>query len=202
MKIAVIGSGNIGGTLGAKWAAAGHAVSFGVRDPHSPKTKAALAAARNAHVTGIGDAIAAADVVVLALPSAAVAETLAAHGAALGHKLVIDTTNKFGAPVVNSIAEIRAAAPHALICRAFNSLGWEVFANPQVGGVQADLFYCGPDGEARATIEQLIAEVGLRPVRAGSLDQASVVDAMGALWVSMVFGQKMSRHSAFKLLTD
>ena len=42
MKIAILGAGNIGGTLGAKWAAAGHAVVFGVRDPDTPKARVAL----------------------------------------------------------------------------------------------------------------------------------------------------------------
>ena len=31
MKIAVIGKGNIGGTLGSKWSAAGHDVVYGAR---------------------------------------------------------------------------------------------------------------------------------------------------------------------------
>jgi 8-hydroxy-5-deazaflavin:NADPH oxidoreductase len=42
MQIAILGAGNIGRTLGAKWAAAGHAVVFGVRDPGSDKARAAL----------------------------------------------------------------------------------------------------------------------------------------------------------------
>src|SRR5581483_5481109 len=112
MKIAVIGSGNIGGTLGAKWAAAGHHVVFGVRDASSPKARAALGAAGSAaKLDSIANAIEGAEVVVLAIPGAALAATVAEQGAALAGKLVIDTTNQFGAPVMNGIAAIAAAAP-------------------------------------------------------------------------------------------
>ena len=201
MKIAVLGAGNIGGTLGAKWAAAGHQVVFGARDPGSPKTRAALGAAgADARVDTLEHAVAGAEIVVFAIPGAALAAAVAALGAALNGKIVIDTTNQFGHPVMNGIAAIAAAAPQATIVRAFNSLGWENFAEPSIDGVQCDLLYCGPDGAAREVAERLIADVGLRPVRVGDLAQAPLVDNVGALWGALVFGQKMSRRLAFKVL--
>src|SRR5580765_6861135 len=103
-KIAVLGSGNIGGTLGAKWLAAGHAVVFGVRDASRPKARSALAkAGPDARMDTFANAMSFADVVVIAIQSSAVEELLALYGAALDGKLVIDTTNRFGAPVVNQI---------------------------------------------------------------------------------------------------
>ena len=42
MKISVLGAGNIGGTLGGKWAAKGHDVVFGVRDPQADKVRVLL----------------------------------------------------------------------------------------------------------------------------------------------------------------
>ena len=39
MKIAVIGAGNVGGTLGRRWGESGHEVIFGVRDPAAGKTR-------------------------------------------------------------------------------------------------------------------------------------------------------------------
>jgi predicted dinucleotide-binding enzyme len=202
MNIAVIGSGKIGGTLGAKWAAAGHQVVFGVRDPNSAKTRTALAAAgAAAQVDTIAHAIAGAEVVLIAIPGAAVAEAVATHGAALADRIVIDATNQFGQLVINGITAITAAAPRATIFRAFNSLGWENFAEPVIGGVQADLLYAGPDGAARATVERLIADIGLRPVHVGDLAQAPLVDNIGALWGALAFGQKLGRRLAFKVLT-
>lgn len=148
IKIAVLGSGNIGGTLGAKWLAAGHPVVFGVRDASSAKARSALAkAGADAKVDTIANAMRFGDVIVITVPSHAVAETVAGHSADLDGKIIIDTTNGFGAPVVNNIAPIAAVAPQAKIHRAFNSLGWENFAEPVIDGEQVDLFYCGPEGE-------------------------------------------------------
>ncbi len=202
MQIAIIGSGNIGGTLGAKWAAAGHSVVFGARDPQSPKTRAALGAAgAQAKVDSIAGALAMAEVVVLALPGMAVAAFAQEHGPALNGKIVVDTTNQFGQPVLNGLAAIQAAAPEATLVRAFNSLGWENFAEPVIDGTQADLFYVSHEGKARTVAEELISAVGLRPVRVGDLAQAPLVDNLGALWGALAFGQGHGRRVAFKLLT-
>ena len=202
MKIAVIGSGNIGGTLGAAWANAGHQVTFGARDPQSPKARAALGAAgATAQVQPVADAVASADAVLFAIPGAAMAPEVAARGAALDGKLVIDASNQFGEPVMNAIAAIQAAAPGAIVYRAFNSIGAENMAEPVIGGVQADLLYVGPDGARRAELERLIADVGLRPVYVGELAQAGLVDTLGALWGALAYGQKHGRRLAFKVLT-
>ena len=45
MEIGIIGAGNVGGTLGRRWAQAGHAVVFGVRDPNDERVRTLLAAA-------------------------------------------------------------------------------------------------------------------------------------------------------------
>jgi predicted dinucleotide-binding enzyme len=176
-------------------------VVFGVRDPTRAKSRPAAAkAGANAKVDTIANAIRFGDVIVFAIPAGAVAETAAEHGAALDGKIAVDTTNRFGAPVVNNVAAIAAAAPQAKIYRAFNSLGWENFAEPVIDGEQADLFYCGPEGESRAVIERLIGDVGLRPVRVGGIETAPLVDSVGSLWVALVRGQHKGRRMAFRLL--
>lgn len=203
MKIAVIGAGNVGGTLGGKWAQAGHEVVFGVRDLESPKVAALLETIEaGARAEGIARSLRDAEAVLLAVPWSAVPEIVQAHGEALGGKIAIDATNNFGAEVVNRVDTIREGARKAIVFRAFNSLGWEVFARPRVGETRADLFYCGPNGAARERMESLIAEVGLRPVRVGDLDQVQLVDHMGALWVHMAIRQGLGRRLAFKMMTE
>ncbi len=203
MKVTVLGSGNIGGTLGKKWALAGHAVVFGVRDVNSPRAQALLGTgASHVSLAAIGQAIASGEVVVFAVPGTAVEAIVDAHAEALDRKIIVDATNKIGAAEMNSLATFVAQTPKAKVFRAFNMLGWENFAEPRFGTVQADLFYCGPDdGAARATIEQLIADVGLRAVRVGGLDQIQLVDSVARLWFALALGQKMGRHLAFKVLT-
>ena len=92
-------------------------------------------------------------------------------------------------------------SPAARLIRTFNSLGWENFADPEIGGEQIDLFYCG-DPAARAVTEQLIADVGLRPVYLGGVETATALDGMTRVWFILVFGQNKGRHIAFKMLSE
>jgi 8-hydroxy-5-deazaflavin:NADPH oxidoreductase len=198
LKIGIIGAGNIGSTLGRKWAAAGHEVRFGVRDPGDAKYASLDAVGE---VSDIGRATAGSEVVLLALPGAAAADFASEHGEALKGKVVIDATNYVQGAEMNVMGWLAKVAPSARLVRAFSTLGWEIFADPQIGGEQIDLFFCS-DPAARSTAEQLIAEVGLRPVYIGSADTAAALDGMTRLWFTLVFGQSYGRRTAFKLLSE
>ncbi len=106
MKIAIIGTGHIGGTLGQRWRAAGHEVVYGSRAPSGTGPG-------GTPVLPADDAVTGADVVVLAVPGGAVTEVVAALGAALAGKVVIDAANRIGQPEVNSRPAVAAAAPGA-----------------------------------------------------------------------------------------
>ena len=201
LRIAVLVAGNIGGTLGRKWAAAGHKVAFGVNDPASPRAQA-LRAELGTRVTigTVAGALAAGNVIVMAFPGTAMDETITTYAAQLDGKIIIDAANRMGGGSMNSFATFQARTPHARVFRAFNSLGWENFAKPVFDGVQADLFYCGPDGDAREMVEQLITDVGLRPMRLGDIDQVGLVDSVTQLWFALAIRQGKGRHLAFKVL--
>jgi predicted dinucleotide-binding enzyme len=202
MKIAILGAGKIGSTLGKKWAAAGHPVAFGVRNVDDPGRQDLLSSVgKNVSVNTAVEAIASAELILFAVPGQAVNTILTENFQELAGKIIIDATNKVVSAVMNSTAEIQNAASGALIYRAFNSLGWENFEDPIFNGIQADLFYCGPEGAGQAAVEQLIAEVGLRPVRLGGLEQAELVDSIARLWFALALGQGKGRHLAFKVLT-
>ncbi|MGH9235809.1 MAG: NADPH-dependent F420 reductase, partial [Acidimicrobiales bacterium] len=160
-----------------------------------------LAAQIGASLATHGDAVAFADVVLLALPGAATARATAALGPALDGKLVVDATNNPGGPVLNGLATLGEHAPGAVVARAFNTLGWENFADPDFGGTRADVLWCGPDGDAGALVERLITDVGLRPVRVGGLDQVQLVDTLAGLGLALALGQGRGRHLAVKVLT-
>jgi predicted dinucleotide-binding enzyme len=199
LRIAVLGAGNIGGTLGRKWLAAGHQVVFGLRDTGGERARDLAELGGGARVAPVADAVADGDVVLFAIPGGAVAETAAALGAALDGKTVIDATNNMGGASFNSVAPIQAAAPGASVFRAFNIYGWENFADPVYDGVHADLLYAGPEGEAQAAVEQLIGDAGLRPIRVGGADQAGLVDEVVRLWFALASAGD-NRHVAFRVL--
>jgi predicted dinucleotide-binding enzyme len=198
--IAVIGSGVIGRTLATRFAQAGHTVTFGARDPGNADL-AAFAQQIGARVTDIDTAIGAADVVLLAINGAAMAEAVPAFGARLGARIVIDASNNVGGPSLNSLAALAEHAPAARLYRAFNSVGWENFADARYGDDTGDLLYSGPDGESRAVVAELIGATGLRPVWVGDNDQAQLVDNFVALWFTLAFDRGWGRNLGFKLLT-
>src|SRR5438046_15144 len=131
-RIAVIGAGRIGGTIGAAWRRAGHQVTVGVRDPDGQREGGPFAtpdaAGRDA------------DVVLFAVPGAVMDETVAGLEAALPGRILIDATNQVRAAKVRSAALEAIETKATPVFRAFNSLGWEIFADPKFGDDVADLF--------------------------------------------------------------
>lgn len=202
IKIVVLGAGNIGGTLGRKWVAAGHQVVFGVNNPDGEKARKLRGdLGDRAVIRTTADALATnPDVVVLAIPGTAMDATIAQFAAQLDGKIIIDTANKMGASSRNSFDTLQQYTPHAHIYRAFNTLGWENFADPHFDGTPADLFFCGTDGASRAAVEQLISDIGLRPIYLGGVEQVGVVDSLLGLWFALAVGQGKGRQLAFKML--
>jgi len=191
VKVAVIGTGFIGGTLGRALAVAGQQVTFGSRHPGDD----AVAGDTPATVTSVADAIADAEVIVMALPGSAVAGLSAEHGNVLAGKLVIDATNQMGQPVANSRAALPSSVRYA---RAFNTLGGENMADPEFADGPADMFFSAPEAD-RATVEAVIADVGLHPIYLGS-DQESLVDALFQIWIALAVTQGRGRRLALRLI--
>ncbi len=190
MKIAVIGTGHIGGTLGIKFRAAGYDVAFGATHPRDDGPG-------GAPVLPAGDALTGADVVLLAVPGQVVPDVISTHSAALAGKIVIDAVNRIGAPEFDSRALITSTVPDARYVRAFNSLGWENFADPIPG---ANSFFAA-DPEARAVAEELIAAIGLEPAYVGDASQTPIVDGLLPLWFALVQQHGGNRKLALRILT-
>lgn len=215
LHITILGAGDIGGTLGRKWAKAGHSIAYGVQNPSSGRAQALRQdLGEQVFIGSPAEALAKGDIVLLAVPGSVVKEIVTTHAHLLDNKIIIDATNQLtkgqtattkqwqGHGLLNSLSVIQERAPHAQFYRAFNSYAWEAFANPFYQGVQADLFYCGPEGSEQAMVEQLIAEIGLRPVRLGGLDQVEVADDVLRLWATLALFQGKGRNNvAFKMLT-
>lgn len=203
MKISVIGAGNIGGTLGSKWAAQEHTIRFGVRDPQAEKVQSLLAEIGNgATAASVPESIDDVDVVLFAIPGRAMAETVTRLGSRLDGNILIDATNNVGADPMHSLDVLRQAAPNSSLFRAFSNLGWEIFDDPDFGDTNADLFYCGDGGREQKAVNALIADVGLRPIYIGETEKNLLIDNLTRLWFTLASEQGRGRHLAFKLLHD
>jgi 8-hydroxy-5-deazaflavin:NADPH oxidoreductase len=97
---------------------------------------------------------------------------------------------------VQRAASRRPATAAARHVRAFNTLGWENFADPPPG---ASLFFAA-DPEARTVAEELIGSVGLEPVFVGDATAMPTVDSLFPLWFALVKQNDGNRKLALRLL--
>jgi NADPH-dependent F420 reductase len=205
MKIGILGAGNIGGNLGRRWAQGGHAIRFGVRKPDDV-AELLHACGPQASAGDVRSAVEHGEVVVIALPWAAVADVLPQVGNARG-KIVVDATNPVrwsDGPVhalETSAAEtIAELLPGSTVVKAFNTLGAEHILDPVVGGLPADVFVCTDDANARATVGTLAAEIGFRPLDLGTLRNARVAEHIAIAWIHLAMKSGLGRNIAFKVV--
>lgn len=208
MRIGIVGSGNVGGTLGTRWAAGGHEVVFSSRNPGSEAMKALVAGTGGrARAATPAEAVAASDVVLVATPWPATRDAVAGAGSLAG-KVVIDATNPLlpdlsGMEVgtTTSGAEMVAQwAPGAKVVKAFNTVGSNIMGDPAFGAVRPVLFYCGDDDGAKQQVRALAVELGFDAQDAGPLRQARVLEPFALLWISLAVQLGFGREIAFAFL--
>ncbi len=202
MNLAIIGAGNVGGALGRSWARVGHRIHYGVRDPGAEKSRALAAETGGGAVAvTVRDAAAAAEVIVLATPWPAVPEAIAAAGDLTG-RTVIDCTNplrftpgiglELALGFSDSGAEtVARLAPGARVVKAFNTYGWENFADPRypnAAGLQPLMFYAGDEIAAKERVAGLATEIGFEPFDAGDLRAARELEPLAMLWIRRALG--------------
>ena len=180
-----MGAGNVGGGLGAGLAAAGHEVIYGVRDPDSAKTQAALAATPGGRAASPSDAVQDAEVVIVALRWDAVADTVAQLPSLAG-SVVIDAMNRFdGDPARSTAEDLAAMLPEARLVKAFNTIGFENFTTAKERRQKAAMFVCADDEDAKRVAAGLATDLGFEPEDAGSLSNAKPLEGMVKIWLAL-----------------
>ena len=196
--IAVIGTGDVGGALGPEFAAQGHTIIYGSRDPQRGKVKELVEKTGDlASATTPAEAAAKADIVVLAVPGLMVEEITKSLGDLSG-KIIIDPTNplerrmnRLEHAVDTSNAEIiQAAAPGAYVVKAFNTLNWKTMVDPSSAGGPVSIPLVGDNGRAKKIVAELVAGMGLEPIDVGPLRDARWVEGMLILWINNRYGGK------------
>lgn len=210
MRIAIIGAGSVGATLGGRFAAR-HDVVFGVRDAQDERVQRAVAkAGPRARAARIRDAVAGAEVVILAVPWDAVRDVLGDAGP-LDGTIVVDATNPvaLGEGIAQGLVlghttsaaeRIASWAPAARVVKAFNTTGFPNMATPHYGERAAAMFVCGDDGDAKATVLALATELGFEAVDCGPLRIARLLEPVAMLWIHLALFQGLGPNFAFGLL--
>ena len=208
MQIGIIGSGNVGGALGTRWARGGHQVIFGSRDPGAGDMKQLLArAGSNARAATFQETAKAGEVLLLSIPWQA-AQTVVQSLGDLAGKTLIDATNPLLGDLsglalgtnTSAAEQVAAWARGAKVVKAFNTIGSNIMEKAAFGQDRPVLFYCGDDAGAKGRVKQLADELGFEPVDAGPLTQARVLEPFALLWISLAFKAGLGREMAFKLL--
>jgi 8-hydroxy-5-deazaflavin:NADPH oxidoreductase len=207
MKIAVIGTGSVGGALGQRWAELGHSVIFGVRNLDDPLAQVLIATiAGDAQLASVHDAAQAAEVVVLATPYAANAAALAAAGD-LNGKILIDVTNPIGADFSLAVGfdtsggeEVAKLAPSARVYKAMNQVGFEIMADPSFAAGKPVMFVAGDDDAGKKIVLGLVSALGFAAIDVGDLSLARLIEPFGMLWIHLMARRKMGRNFAFALM--
>lgn len=205
MNIAIIGAGNVGQALADGWAAKGHGVSFGVRNPDSAKAGAVDRA--KFKVLTNAQAVAGAEVVVFATPWPATRDAIAACGSLAG-KTVLDATNPLlpnlgGLEIGHSTSGGEMVAQWAAgskVVKIFNTTGFNNMSNPAYGSERASMLYCGDDAPAKTTAAALAADLGFDPVDCGPLLHSRYLENIAMMWIWLAVKGGLGRDVAWKLL--
>jgi len=185
MRIAIMGAGNVGGGLGKAFSNVGHEVVFGVRDPDSTKTLAALADIPAATAASPSEAVDGADAIVFAIRPVAIGATVADLPPLEG-RIVIDAMNRFdGDPTRSTVQDLGERLPGAKLAKAFNTIGFENFPTARDREVPAAMFVAGDDPDAKRVALQLASEIGFIAEDAGGLANAKALEEMVKVWLAL-----------------
>ena len=182
LKIGVIGSGHIGGTIGGLWVKNGHSVLFSSRHPDELKDMVA-ALGPLAQAGTVDQAIAFGDVLFIAVPYAALPQIGKDYGAALKGKIMLDACNatvaRDGAPIADEVEKegigvvSQKYLPGTRLVRAFNTMNYMIFAKEaNRPAPRLAIPIAGDDTAALQVADVLVRDAGFDPVVVGKLADA------------------------------
>ena len=203
MNIAIIGTGNVGGSLASKWAQKSHHINLGVKDTNNFKGKELLNNP-NTVVQSITEAVKNSDVVVIATPAMMTIEVAQSLGNTEG-KIIIDTMNIVmgRGPVgyTNTSEAILANTQSRDVVKCFNTTGFNNIVNPNYNNVAIDAFVAGDSEKGKQVAIQLAKDAGFAecyPI--GGNDKFELMEKFAFFWINLAMFQGQGRDMAFKLL--
>ncbi|HST81378.1 MAG TPA: NAD(P)-binding domain-containing protein [Kineosporiaceae bacterium] len=186
--ISIIGSGNMAAAIGTRAAKHGHTIEFLSRN--TARAQALADQIGNRATVGTFGATPLGDIVIVAVLYTGAAEVVANYGDALAGKILVDISNPFNADVSglattagDSVSrQIAAAAPEGTrVVKAFNLIFRDVLAQDK----PVDVFFAGDSAEAKARVAAFLESMDMRPLDAGGLEMASVLEWAGILLVGL-----------------
>lgn len=211
MKVAVLGSGMVGQTLGMGFATRGHEPMLGTRDPGQERVRDwARRAGRLARVGTFAEAARFGELAVLATLWSGTQSALELAGPEnLRGKVVIDVTNPLdfssGRPRLalgwsdSGGEQVQRWLPGSRVVKAWNIVTAATMVDPQREEGTPDMLIAGDDPEAKRTVASVLEEFGWPVLDVGGLEEARLLEPLGMLWIRFFIQTRDFRH-AFKLL--
>ncbi|MGG6266413.1 NADPH-dependent F420 reductase [Leptolyngbya sp. AN03gr2] len=206
MKIGIIGSGNMGRSLGILWAEQGHEVFFGART--AEKGQAIAEFARHGTQGGTNDQAAEfGEVLLYSVRGVHPAEVLTSTEVLAG-KVLIDPNNStipdgFAyEPIAKSLAETLAEqVPNVIVVKAFNTMAQEVFelAPEPLRTHQVSVFVASDDDQAKQKVMTLAEEIGFSAIDSGSLRNARLIEGLGDFIRLIIIGQQKGGYATISV---
>lgn len=208
MKIGIIGAGAVGGALGPVWAGCGHTIRYGVRNPDSAASRAALERTPGGAIVAMSEVAADADLVLLAVHWPDVPRALESAGDLSG-KILIDATN----PLRPDFSDLEAGysisggervaewSRGARVYKAFNTTAAENMAHPQRFDTRPAMFVAGDEPEGKAVVMMLVAQTGFEAIDAGPLVSARLLEPLAMLFIRVAWSTPLGRDYALGVLT-
>lgn len=203
MKIAIIGSGNVGGALAQSLIKAGHNILIGAKFPLSEKSIKLATKIGEDRFAVVERAAAQAEVIIITTPPETVIDLIPQLGNT-ENKIIIDATNS-----VRTKPEGYPTAFHALkdktgnekLVKCFNTTGYENMLNPVYGKEGIDMFCAGSNAEAKSIAVQLSKDIGFANCYDfGGDDKVELLEKFALSWINLAIMQKQGRDIAFKLV--
>jgi NADPH-dependent F420 reductase len=205
MKIAIIGAGKVGKALAASSLRAGHQVTLSASNPDHAAEAAKATGAQAARTNT--EAVDGAELVIVAVPYDKLGEVFRGLGSSVDGKVVIDATNHIDlenpAAVLSELSnaeEIQKRHPKVHVTKAFNYAFAARMADPTVKGTKLDGFVAGDDQAAKDKVLEFVKSIGFRPIDAGPLVMARVLEHMALLNVSLQIRHGWPWQNGWKLV--
>jgi hypothetical protein len=206
MKIAIVGTGNVGRALASTFSQAGHQVTLAARDARRTRAVAQELGVRSTDTAS--DAVGQSDVVVLAVPFAALADVARQIRDVSSGKVIVDASNPlsedYSGLVTNGgpspAEDLAGLLADAHVVKAFNTIFSSVQAVPTMHGSTIDALFATDDERARDTIAELLDSLGFRPVHIGGLRGARELEALAFLNIRLQLLTGGDWRSAFVLV--
>ena len=213
MKIGIIGSGEVGQTLGSAFLNEGNEVMLGSRNPSKDEVVKWKKANAKGQTGDFAETAAFGELIILAVSGDAAESAIKLAGLKnLNNKIVIDATNPidkkppvngvlsfFTSPNSSLLENLQRLAPEAKFVKAFNSVGSSLMYKPKLPGGTPTMFICGNDEDARKKVTSILTAFGWETEDMGKAEAARAIEPLCILWCIPGFISNDWAH-AFKLL--